>query len=817
MNADLKHIVYDRLSTEDHLKKNWAGLVLAACDDREAADALLLNVKATAKPDSKEPSSSHVGAYLTSLTVEGFRGIGPKQSLSITPGPGLTIVVGRNGSGKSSFAEALEVLLTGDNRRWADRSKIWKEGWRNLHQNHPAAIEGEMVLEGGGKTTVSCSWDEDSALEAQKVIVQPKGKTKTTLQAIGWSDAMKSYRPFLSYNELGSMLDEGPSKLYDALSQVLGLEDLVHALTVLADCRLERQKSLDIADAAREQLVEQLRTMIAEEPDDRASACLDALTQKNWGLTAAEAIVGAAAVPVATQDISVLSRAVALDAGDPGSITDAVKALRAAHQKVAALTGSDADEARQIASLLDAALAMHANHGDQVCPVCKGKPGLTAKWAESSRKEIERLKKAAAASDMAHREADSARRKALELLPAPPKLLTQLFDIGVDGLADARVQWTNWHAGSALTDLGALADHLEKHHEAFSDSVEALKEGAARELTRRQDRWQPIATAVVGWLELARKVRVLAEDIPRIKEAEKWLKDASADIRNQRFAPIADKAMAIWEHLRQQSNVTLGKIELVGTKSSRKVSLDVTVDGVAGAALGVMSQGELHSLALSLFLPRATLAESPFRFVVIDDPVQSMDPARIDGLVRALEETAVSRQVIVFTHDERLPEAVRRLGIKSTVLAVTRRPKSAVEVRTSLDPIKANIEDALALVHTTDLPAPVLRRIVPGYCRAALEAAFIAVIRRKQLSPGHVKDQIEETLTKGAKLTALAALAFFDDRGKGGDVMTRVNKYGVWAGDAFKQCNEGAHKEFAGDLQLLIKDTTKLTERVMAL
>ena len=60
----------------------------------------------------------------------------------------------------------------------------------------------------------------------------------------------------------------------------------------------------------------------------------------------------------------------------------------------------------------------------------------------------------------------------------------------------------------------------------------------------------------------------------------------------------------------------------------------MTVDGVPGAALGVMSQGELHSLALSLFLPRATLSESPFRFVVIDDPVQSMDPARVDGLAR---------------------------------------------------------------------------------------------------------------------------------------------------------------------------------------
>src|SRR5262245_20969376 len=136
--------------------------------------------------------------------------------------------------------------------------------------------------------------------------------------------------------------------------------------------------------------------------------------------------------------------------------------------------------------------------------------------------------------------------------------------------------------------------------------------------------------------------------------------------------------MDTWRLLRQNSNVELGRIELTGTGSARRVKLDVTVDGVSGAALGVMSQGELHSLALSLFLPRATLPESPFRFVVIDDPVQSMDPARVDGLARALEETARTRQAIVFTHDERLAEAVRRLNIKTTILSLTRRPEPVV-------------------------------------------------------------------------------------------------------------------------------------------
>ena len=70
---------------------------------------------------------------------------------------------------------------------------------------------------------------------------------------------------------------------------------------------------------------------------------------------------------------------------------------------------------------------------------------------------------------------------------------------------------------------------------------------------------------------------------------------------------------------------------------------------------------------------------------------------------------------------------------------------------------------------------------------------------------------------KAAKLTPLAALALFDDADKGGDVMTRLNKFGGWAGDVFKQCNEGAHKEYAGDLQQLISDTERLTEKFEAL
>lgn len=181
MNDDLRRLVHDRLSAQGLLQKNWSSLVFAACDGRDAVESLLLNAKAMAKPSAPAGAKKHVGAYLASLTVQGFRGIGPKQTLAFTPGPGLTIVIGRNGSGKSSFAEALEVLFTGDSKRWSDRSKIWKEGWRSLHHAHPAGIEAEVLLEGQGPAKVVCAWDEGAALETQKVFVQPKGKDRKSV------------------------------------------------------------------------------------------------------------------------------------------------------------------------------------------------------------------------------------------------------------------------------------------------------------------------------------------------------------------------------------------------------------------------------------------------------------------------------------------------------------------------------------------------------------------------------------------------------------------------------------------------------------
>ena len=145
-----------------------------------------------------------------------------------------------------------------------------------------------------------------------------------------------------------------------------------------------------------------------------------------------------------------------------------------------------------------------------------------------------------------------------------------------------------------------------------------------------------MATALAVWTEQARESQHAAHELAEVKQALTWLKADGQEIRNARLEPFAQLSAQIWDMLRQESNVELGPIRLEGSATRRRLSLDATVDGVACTALGVMSQGELHALGLALFLPRATSPDSPFRFLLIDDPVQSMDPAKVDGLARVL-------------------------------------------------------------------------------------------------------------------------------------------------------------------------------------
>jgi hypothetical protein len=159
----------------------------------------------------------------------------------------------------------------------------------------------------------------------------------------------------------------------------------------------------------------------------------------------------------------------------------------------------------------------------------------------------------------------------------------------VPGLPEARRLWLDWSTGRDIDDASALAEHLESRVQELADAVKNLRENAALESARLEDVWRPIAAAIAARLPAARKALKAKGTIKQIKAAEDWWKETSASVRDERFTPIADRAKAVWNQLRLQSNVDLGGVVLEGTAGRRRVALQVTVDGTPAAALGVMS------------------------------------------------------------------------------------------------------------------------------------------------------------------------------------------------------------------------------------
>jgi recombinational DNA repair ATPase RecF len=807
MDPGIRSLVRSRLETDGSASEAWSGLVLAALEGQGVLEAALADRAALPPAIAARTFPALVGAFLREVSVEGFRGIGPMRTLELRPGPGLTLVVGRNGSGKSSFAEGLEVLLTGDSLRWKERAAVWREGWRNLH--HPAAsLAARFLVEGElGPCMVSRRWAPEASFEAADAGAQLHDKPKSDLESFGWTAALRTHRPFLSYNELGSLLDEGPSKLYDALSSILGLEDLVLGLGALQEARRSRDKTQKDATDARGHLLHQLRGV----EDERAQRVVAAIEGKEWDLAVLDEVLGGVASPGAgAAEADVLRTIAGLEPPDPALVAAAVTEMRGAAEAIRSARETAAARSRDTAALLESALRYHATHGDGDCPVCGRKGALDGVWSKRQSEAVARLRDAAREADAVHLRAEAARHQWESLVPLKAPALTRAGEVGLDlgPLVEALGTWVK--AGS-ISDLGVLADHVESASGPLREALVTLRDAARAELGRKEDAWRPVALEVAAWLKGARDAVRGASELKRLKSAEAWFKKAAAGIRDDRFAPIAEKAARIWEHLRQQSHVELGRIQLTGEGTRRRVALDVTVDGVEGAALGVMSQGELHSLALSLFVPRATLPESPFRFIVIDDPVQSMDPARVDGLARVLENASADRQVVVFTHDDRLPEAVRRLDIAAEIIEVTRRDASVVELRRALDPVGRYLEDALAVAGTLDLPSSALARVVPGLCGLGLEATCMEVVRRRRLGRGEPQGVVERALSEAGGLIRLSALALFDDVERGEEVLPRLEREaGPPLAAALRQCDEGSRELQSAAAVELVRQCSKL-------
>lgn len=776
-------------------------LVTASLLGPKAVEAVLGGETVAAEPEETGRGQSGASVYLQSITVQGFRGIGPESTLELDAQPGLTLVVGRNGSGKSSFFDGLEVLLTGDSFRWKDKPVVWKKGWRNLHQSTGAGVTAKFQTEGvRGDTTVERRWpDEAGNVTDAATTAQHIRQKRTDLAGIGWAEPLELYRPLLSHPELGGIALR-PSGLYDTFNKVLGLEETTGAGRVLSKARIERNKRVK---AVRLSLNQEILPLLEDTDDERSTIALKALSGREWRLDQLERLLTGEQGPSlrGLQELSVI------DLPSAEQVTAVAEAVKKAVLELEKFKDSKIHRSNELANLLQAALEHHQSHGAQVCPIC-GEGRLDDRWQASTQDRIDQLREESRRYRQAEKGLEAARQLARRLVQPP----TLPEDTQIE-VASLKTTWRRW--GRLPRDPAQIPAHLIDDYSNLAEAVESVSREAKQLYSEQEQIWTPIRRALLKWLAEAREAEGLPSVVRYIRKSETTLTRVAELLRRERWGPIEHQALEIWGELRLQSNIDLDSIALTGKGTQRRVELNARVDGEKFQALGVASQGELNCLALSLFFPRGALPESPFRFLIIDDPVQAMDPARVDGLARVFHRVASNRQLVVFTHDDRLPEALRRLDLPHRVLEVTRQNNSVVTTREVLGPVEQYLEDAWAVAMEDRVGAGVSHQVVPGFCRQALEAACVERIRREKIGQGIPHSEVEREIDRANTLMKRAALALLGDADQAGQVYKTVaRRWGEPMVQVLRVCNRGSHVGYSGDLHGLINAARSLAARI---
>jgi hypothetical protein len=123
----------------------------------------------------------------------------------------------------------------------------------------------------------------------------------------------------------------------------------------------------------------------------------------------------------------------------------------------------------------------------------------------------------------------------------------------------------------------------------------------------------------------------------------------------------------------------------------------------------------------------------------------------------------------------------------------------------------------MAVARTEGLPVAAARRVIPGLCRMAIEAACTEAVRRRRLAKGERHADVEDAIAACSGTRAYVALALFDDPDRIGEVNTRLKTDTPDGADVLRILNEGAHGLEVGMAVQLVRRSETMARWLLTL
>jgi chromosome segregation protein len=626
-------------------------------------------------------------ARLVALELEAFRGFAATRSLDLDAD--VVLVRGDNGTGKTSVADGMLWLFTGAIPRLTERAKGLRKGEDPIVNRYrsagPARVrltlamaDGRYVVferQGRADRSDLAAWDGDEELcNAPELLAQAFGDLTPDQMVQG----VQSWG-ILQQHALLRALDSGVA-LHQRLAEVVGLERVTRfansAGDVAKQLARERKRLEGVRDSLRQRrtaAASRLATARAEaaEPVD-AQARLSSLV----GACTAELPEGlAVARPVASLDeLAALGREAGAGMEYADELASAVEGVESARSEIAdAVDGVE----RELTSLMKRAETAVRRAPAQVqlagaalellgdeCPVC-GQPIDAASVRKHLLELLETAEtQATAAADAQRAVVEAQSRLQLARLAEERRATAQQrLDVAANHLRERLVatSWLEVDAPWRTADrAAALADHLGRFQsrlrEAYAEARRDTGEQIARLSSEVEASDAELERTDVEVAELGGRADRAAVLDKAAHEAAQRIVERALQRLAPSFAEVFDRLSPhpTFTELRATQDIFYGKNQVVPEV------YDPDYKVAANPAL-IFSEGQLNVVALSYFLGLALNAgDGSLPFVVLDDPLQTMDVLSVLGFADLCRRLREHRQLIVTTHDRRFASLLGR-------------------------------------------------------------------------------------------------------------------------------------------------------------
>lgn len=706
--------------------------------------------------------------YLERLAVEGFVGIGsPEVVLPFEPNAGLTVITARNGVGKSSFALALRHVLggVGFTDEIGPKPRV---RWRNVLADQLAISVTFRDAESSAQVTIQERGDGP---------VVADGDTSEPVDR-SWTDAKYKYEPVLIYPEIAGAIDDD-SLVNTAWANALPLEVLRTAFEEAGRIeREEKQNTGKLADALRK-----LRENTMLDPDFR-ERLPESIPPKHDGFDPSGLAGELEDRRARDRDKRVLYP------GIPNALEERLGELSSALKNLEGSYRREAAHAWSLVRLYREALELATADDEEPCPLCDSTDRHWRARTERQLAGIELDHDGPGAVERFHH----ARDRTVSLLPDYTGVIGRLpgkLDERVRRLAD---RWRRLGDELRSLDVHTADDETlrrlrrrEKEaaaaHEQLRDDVRTRSESAPREDAR---------TALAEFL---RDLAANSASVRRQRAAGDLKRHLNTRLRNARDVSansLGEQARAHFERLCPDSPFELLNYTVAGgVERAKRMAASIRLpNGDGDTGTEILSTGQLNALCLSAFLPRTTRKENPFGFLVLDDPIHAFDGTRVDYLAQILSETSSTYQVIVFTHDERLPTVLDSSGTRFRRIDLTSADNGRVLVTSIRSVARGLLEDADEVAGRRDHVADSSLAVATlALCRQALDEAITGRYLRLQhaLGRGAVSDTADGDRLSPEGLTT---------RDRWNHLNTLLDREGeptIPVNDLVHQLNDGSH------------------------